>query len=235
MFTTSMASKNWGSLHYIDLFAGAGIEQIKGGGLEWGSPLIAAQAPKEFTQLHLCEKDKGNFETLQERLKQFSQRTTPQLICDDANKAVSSIVQAIPQNSLSLAFLDPFGLDIDFQTLQVLSQHRTDLIVFFPDYLDALRNWKEYPERIDRALGTHDWKKAFEKIPSDRRADVLNKIYVERIKSLGYSHFSERRIARSEGHFLYKLIFFSKHKLGVDLWEKISHKGADGQRYLPFP
>lgn len=30
-FTTAMKDKGWSGLHYIDLFAGAGMERIKGG------------------------------------------------------------------------------------------------------------------------------------------------------------------------------------------------------------
>jgi len=41
-FTTSMRDK-WNGLHYIDLFAGAGVERLsESGNLNWGSPLIAA-------------------------------------------------------------------------------------------------------------------------------------------------------------------------------------------------
>lgn len=44
-FTTSMRIKQWGGLHYVDLFAGAGIARLKRSKrLDWGPPLIAAQA-----------------------------------------------------------------------------------------------------------------------------------------------------------------------------------------------
>jgi len=115
-----------------------------------------------------------------------------------------------------------------------LSQYRADLIIFFPDYIDALRNWERDRDRIDRSLGTEKWHEEFGKNPPDHRADILNKIYIKQIESLGYPHYSSIRIARSEGQFLYKLIFFSKHKLGVDLWEKVSHKEADGQRQFEW-
>lgn len=40
-FTNSMKNKKWDSLHYIDLFAGAGIERLETSQeLDWGSPLI---------------------------------------------------------------------------------------------------------------------------------------------------------------------------------------------------
>ena len=42
-FTTSMRKK-WNSLHYIDLFAGAGIERLEESKvLEWGSPILACE------------------------------------------------------------------------------------------------------------------------------------------------------------------------------------------------
>jgi len=48
IFTTAMTGK-WKGLHYIDLFAGAGIEKLRGSEeLQWGSPMIAANAPKPF-------------------------------------------------------------------------------------------------------------------------------------------------------------------------------------------
>ena len=55
IFTTSMKGK-WKGLHYIDLFAGAGIERLRGSpDLAWGSPMIAAYAPKPCDKLHLCD------------------------------------------------------------------------------------------------------------------------------------------------------------------------------------
>src|SRR4051794_4025258 len=70
-FTTAMKAKGWSGLHYVDLFAGAGIEEIEGGGLDWGSPLIAAQAPTRFQNLHLCELKKNRCDALRNRLSQF--------------------------------------------------------------------------------------------------------------------------------------------------------------------
>lgn len=55
-FTVAMKKKKWEGLHYIDLFAGAGIERLEeSGDLDWCPPMIAAQMPNGFTQLHLCE------------------------------------------------------------------------------------------------------------------------------------------------------------------------------------
>ena len=81
VFTTGMKDRGWKGLHYIDLFAGPGIEKIKTtGALEWGSPLIAAQARFSFAQLHLCELKKNKFTALEKRLASFPQPEQPQLI-----------------------------------------------------------------------------------------------------------------------------------------------------------
>jgi len=110
-FTTSMRGK-WESLHYIDLFAGEGITRLKGSGdLQWGSPLIAANARYPFDGIHVCEKNKRKYEALKKRLELI--RPDVQMLCGDANRMVDEIIQKIPDNSLSLAFLDPYGLHLD--------------------------------------------------------------------------------------------------------------------------
>ena len=154
-FTTSMKGDKWESLHYIDLFAGAGIERMENSNeLDWGSPMIAAQAP--FTKLHLCERQNDKYDTLKKRIIQI--RPDSQILKGDSNQNIHDIINEIPPRSLSLAFLDPYGLHLDFQTLVIISKRRADLIIFFPDYLDVIRNWVKYyyenqDSNLDRFLG----------------------------------------------------------------------------------
>ena len=115
-FTTAMKNKPWSGIHYIDLFAGAGIERLKESQkLDWGSPLIAAQAENPFSSLHLCELDKMKFEALNNRVIRC--HSNAQILNGDANEEVSNIISEISNRSLSLAFLDPFGLHLVFLTL----------------------------------------------------------------------------------------------------------------------
>jgi len=236
-FTTAMKSKPWSGLHYIDLFAGAGIERIKGGNLDWGSPLIAAQAPHPFTQLHLCELSKKRHDALAARLDKIKQPNKPQLIEGDANLRVADVVAALPPRSLSLAFLDPHGLHLHYTTLQCLSQRRVDLVVSFPDHLDALRNWERYhndpDSNLDAVLGSTLWRAEAEKHP-ERRADLLTRIYIEQIRKLGYSAFERERISMPNGRFLYKLIFCSMHEVAATIWRRVSQRKPDGQGSLDF-
>jgi len=238
-FTTSMKDKGWHGLHYIDLFAGAGIERLETSQkLEWGSPMIAAQSPHPFDGLHLCEKKDLAYTALNARVS--AKRPDLQIVHGNANQQIHEIIKEIPQGSLSLAFLDPYGLHLDFETLRVLSEVRADLIIFFPDHLDVLRNWEnnyiDNPDsNLDHCLGPGaDWRSQLNETPAENRAECLRKLYIRQLNSLlGYTEFDYERIS-FKGHPLYILIFCSRHRIAAKLWRGISIKKPDGQRILPF-
>ena len=238
IFTTAMTGK-WKGLHYIDLFAGAGIDRLRGSKeLRWGSPMIAANAPKPFDKLHLCELDPQKYQALEKRVMAI--RPDSQILKGNANEEVHNIAKEIPQGTLSLAFLDPYSLQIDFQTLEVLAAERADLIIFFPDRLDILRNWKHYyysdpNSKLDRHLGVgSDWRPILDNAPPNNRAEVLREFYVKRLKQkLGYRYVEHERIP-SRGRPLYYLIFCSRSELGAKFWREISWKKPDGQRTFRY-
>jgi len=229
----------WGSLHYIDLFASAGIEKLKESGeLNWGSPMIAAQARKPFDRLHLCELRRNRHKALMERVGRI--RDDSQILQGDANENVPAIANCIPKNSLSLAFLYPYGLHLDYTTLETLADIRADLIIFFPDRLDALRNWEhtylDNPEsNLDRCLGSGaDWRLLILESPAERRAETLRNLYVRQIRErLGYNYFEYQRISY-RNHPLYILIFCSRHERGAELWRNVSKTQPNGQRTIGF-
>ena len=238
-FTKAMKGK-WNSLHYIDLFAGAGIERVKSTGeLDWGSPLIAAQAAVPFAQLHLCETDRNKHRALTARIERLQLNAKPQILHGDANSLVSDVIDKIPPRSLSLAFLDPYGLHLHFATVCELAKRRVDLIIFFPDHLDALRNWeKVYSQQpdsnMDRFMGKGvDWLGAIEQAPKGKWAEVLRTLYCDQLRGLGYKHFDAERIM-SNGRPLYLLIFCARHKLAVDLWRGVGKIKRDGQYTFEF-
>jgi three-Cys-motif partner protein len=241
-FTEAMKSKKWHSLHYIDLFAGAGVERLvdKGKviGLDWGSPLIAAQVPSSFQGLHFVEGDSKRFDALAERAKRLRLLGRTQLIRGDANSSAAEVLIEVPERSLSTAFLDPYGLNLHYATLRQLSARRVDLIIYFPDRVDALRNWGRYEQmedsELDRVLGSTEWRAKKQNTPRDRWVEMLSSMYVEQIRKLGYTQFEHERIRSAEGSPLYKLIFCSKHEAGGKIWRNISKRNPRGQDRL-FP
>lgn len=239
-FKTAMKGKPWSGLHYVDLFAGAGIERLRDScALEWGSPMIAAQAPHPFNRLHLCERDQTKYDALCNRVNRI--KPDSQILIGDANEKVVTIIQAIPDRALSLCFLDPYGLHIDLGTLKILTSKRMDLIVFFPDRVDALRNWAAYyltnPEsNLDRCLGNSvDWRVRLQEAPTHRQAEILRNTYIEVIRTeLKYDEIDFERIRTASGQPLYYLIFCSRDPAGSRLWRRIASKKLDGQRTWDF-
>lgn len=237
-FTTSMKDKWGGGLHYIDLFAGAGLERVGEHEFHWGSPLIAAQVKPPFQRLYLCEQDKRKFEALKKRLQEFPQPDDPWLVCGDANQQVEQIVELVPARSLSLAFLDPYGFHLDYDTLRVLAQQRADLIIFFPDRLDALRNfwfyWDRPESNLDRAFGTSEWREIHDTTSPEKYPEALRELYKQQLRKLSYKYFAHERIRAAGGQPLYLLVFCSRHRVGLDIWHRVSLDKADGQRGFDF-
>jgi three-Cys-motif partner protein len=239
MFGTSMKNK-WKELHYIDLFAGSGITKLKDKEkLGWGSPLIAAQNPKKvINKLHLCEKNKEKYHALKTRIKSIENPPEIQIFNADGNKKAKKIIDDIPRDSLCLSFLDPYGLHLNFETIKILSQRRGDLIIFYPDKLDILRNWHEYyydnpKSNLDLFLGADsNWREVLSNTASANYVDKFANIYQNQLHKIGYNYTSKERIP-AKGRELYLLIFASKSKFALKLWtENVSIK-ANGQRTFP--
>jgi len=162
-----------------------------------------------------------------------------QLLHGDANECVREVVNAIPERSLSLAFLDPSGLHLDYNTLKALAARRADLIVFFPDRLDILRNWEEYywdnpASNLDRVFGPGaDWRRVRDNTPKRRWVKAFLDQYQAQIAKLGYTEFEYEGIP-STGRRLYWLIFCSRSKVGLDIWRRTSLRKPDKQNTFDF-
>lgn len=234
-FTTSMRDK-W-QLHYVDLFANAGIQRIRDTGrLIWGSPLIAAHAPFRFARLHLCEKNDDFCDALEARLRRRDVDQF-QLVRGDANEKIAEIYNDIPgRNTLTLTFIDPYGFHAHYEMLRILSDLRTDLIIFFPDRIDANRNLLRYTESeksaLSRFLGTHEWVERVEAHAWGQRMNVLRAVFEEQLAKIGFTHVQFERVYGDGQRLLYQLVFASKKQFAKTLWCNAQKINWDGQRNL---
>lgn len=246
--TTAMVGKPaWGAgVCYVDLFSGPGIctvtsKRSKGKRIP-GSPLIAANAPKPFTRILLCEKSSTRADACQQRLEASSASNRYQLFRGDCNELVDSIVSSLPKGSLTLAFLDPTGLHLHFKTVQRLSKHGpVDLLILFPDAVDILRNDRAYyfdlpKSNLDQVLGPDsNWRKRLEALDIEdgkTKRKLYAQIYKDQLQSLaGYDYFAELEISGNSGP-LYRLVYATKHPQGIEFWNKSILKEFDGQKRL---
>ena len=113
------------------------------------------------------------------------------------------------------------------------------MLILFPDAVDALRNVAMYKEQqnseLDKVLGADsNWRdrhKELNECRGDAFRRLLANIYKEQLQRLNYKDFGEEVISGPKGP-LYRLLFASKHPIGLKFWHDITKKDISGQRRL---
>lgn len=233
IFTTGMGKK-WSKLTYIDFFAGPGRCFVESGQEEMdGSPLLMLQY--DFYHYIFVEKDINIMQALQKRCQDSPKVKNIAFLNADCHETIDQVIQKIPSQSLSLAFIDPTDINIPFTTIENLSKtpHGVDLIINIQLGIDMKRNFELYKSQGDKSklgrfLGENiNWSELKDTV------DVI-KCYKERIGNLGYStvEFKDISIHNTKKAEMYFLMFASKNPRGLDFWRKITRKDHQGQQEL---
>lgn len=235
-----VGNPNWKSgLVYVDLFAGPGVCRMRETGQRIpGSPLIAAHAPKPFEKILMVELDEINADACNERMRRSPAADRYRVFQGDCNELIKDVTREIPRGALTLAFIDPEGLHIHFETLKELaSDRRVDFLLLFADAIDVVRNVDQYEKEsdstLDKMLGSDsEWRDDWAQLQNRSGAHVRSlfpKIYQRQIKKhLKYSGFRQKIIKGPQGP-LYTLIYASMHERGLEFWDKITKKDRTGQ------
>jgi three-Cys-motif partner protein len=230
-------------LTYVDLFAGPGICRLKSSGKRIpGSVLIAANAPKPFRMILAAELDSDSASACEERLKRdAASSTTIHVFQGDCNQNIQVLVEKIPQRSLTLAFIDPEGVDINFDSIAALATARqADLLILFADRMDIVRNVDLYERQqrsvLDRMMGEGSiWRETWKNLHNRTPENICN-LFADEFRRqlkqrLGYKVFGEK-VMRSANGPLYRLIFASKNPKGLEFWDKVTRRDHGGQHEM---
>ncbi len=258
IFEKSMRGKPWRRRCYIDLFAGPGkcvVEKTNEYFL--GSPLLSLTTEHPFTDYYFIDLDEENTKTLRKRSVAASiHQDRIRCWSGDANIKVSEVVDEIKKvdsvfiqgqwPSLNLAFLDPEGLELEWNSVAELAKvNRMDLIIHYSQQgvkrmADrALESEKELV--IDRFFGDFEWRKVYAECKDDATGIHRSLIdyYKAKLKRLGYVEvkddeeiWAEPLMKNSKNAPLYRLLFASKNPLGTKFWKDITKVSADGQMSL---
>lgn len=230
-------TKSWGgNINYLDLFCGPGRCLLRETGEEIdGSPLIALKY--KFAKYIFVDIEKENIKTLRQRCKSRTYFDRVEFISGDCNKEIETIRKLIPKYSLSLALIDPFGLDFNFSCYQKLTRDRkVDLIINFPLGTAIKRNFsKSGPGKLNAFLGGKDWKKPVINNPTMHFINYFKK----NLEKIGYKiprecELSEDVLIKTirKKVPLYYLLLASKNPLGATFWKKIRKYDSSGQKTL---
>jgi three-Cys-motif partner protein len=233
-----------GGLVYVDLFGGAGVCAIKGRSARRfpGSAIIAAHAPKPFEKIIVCEKDTSLAKACRARLDKTAVAGRCEVLVGDCNQLVDEVVRKIPQRALTLAFIDPKALDVEFSTVATLSKNaRVDFVVLFADAIDINRNaehvYRSDPNsNLDRFLGPDsNWREKLDKLENPShvtRRKLFAEIYQRQLTRLLGFKFFEEKVMTCKKLPLYRLVYASNDNLGLKFWKEALKEDSGGQRDL---
>jgi len=168
---TKIIPKYFDNMFYLDLLAGAGIDEIKETRDKvTGSPIIAATfSHSPFSKLFLIEMDDDRASALESRMRRILTADKFEVLTGDANVRVDDLLHHLRnKRSHYLAFVDCQGLDIWWNTMEKLLQFPGD-IVFVHQTAEINRvcgkakQSQADAECLNRFYGTsctpHDWGK----------------------------------------------------------------------------
>ncbi len=252
-FETSMREKPWRGRYYIDLLAGPGKNQVRETGkVLLGSPLLALTTEFPFTRYHFVELDESNLRVLSQRCSESPLWNRVRMHPGDANVATDEIVREIESedrrwmlekwHNLCLAFIDPEGFEIEWETIAKLARmRRMDLIINFPiggmNRLMPTAVSHDADSVVDSFFGGREWREIYMRFKdSPRLARELLNLYrgklvtLEYKVTLGEDTGDEVLIRNAQRNTpMYYLMFASKHDLGNTFWRQITRRNVRGQ------
>jgi three-Cys-motif partner protein len=250
VFETSMR-KQWITRSYVDLLSGPGKIRIRDAGtVALGSPLLALTTRYPFTSYHFVDKDSDNAAALSQRCQLSAACPQTHVYIGDCNVLVDQIVAVLrqDQDSLNLAFLDPEGFELQWETIAKLaSVRRMDLILNYPEgglnRLMPQASQTDAETSIDRFFGDRAWRAIYREAMEGRSSGLHGKLIEllrQRLATLGYQEVRRddevgdeplmRNAQRNAP--LYRLLFASKDPLGKEFWRKITRRNVHGQTSL---
>lgn len=187
-YTRIMSRHNF-KFAYIDAFAGTGYRSIKQRdenddslfpeftddfiGFAEGSAKIALDISPEFEKYIFIEKDVANCAKLEALKNEYPDKKEKIIIKnEEANSFISKICQTNWKNHRAVMFLDPFGMDVDWETIMLIAKTEAiDLWYLFPLGMGINRLLTKnslpsegFQKKLNKILGTDEWIKFYKEI-----------------------------------------------------------------------
>jgi three-Cys-motif partner protein len=139
------------------------------------------------------------------------------------------------QSVLTFCFVDPPDFGIHFKSLERLATSQIgDFLILLADGMDIKRNVPNYlkpdNKKIDLALDSSSWRHEWD--AAGRGSKSFSMFIIEKFKSkfaaMGYKDGGQKLISLQNNVGLYRLVYFSKHPLGIK-FSKISAESSSDQ------
>ena len=241
MFVTGM-KKKWKKRYYIDLFTGPGKCIIREDLGEINSSCLEIiNLRDKFTNYFFVDKSQTCIKDLRKRAGSVKNII---FYNEDCNLVIKEIIKTIPENSLSLAIIDPDSLQFHFNNYAELSKRKIDLIIYYPIGPIERAVSSVYKQKLKSKILDKfhpGWKDIISKRgwgnSKSENIKSLIKDYKRKIEKLDYfSSDITPPFKNKKNTTLYYLFAFSKSKKGILFWKKATQGIAKrgGQQALIF-
>lgn len=221
----------WSFRVLIDPFCGPGRVAVRdesftrdGGTVAAWRESVASGAP--FTHVYVGDKDPERVAACVARLTALGAPVRG--FCGPASETVASMVAAVPARSLTLAYVDPYNLELlRFDMFKALSRlGAVDIAAHFST-MDLNRNVEmEFDPARDRFDGTAPGWRTSPAITAVNRKNVpvqFLRYWQRLVQDLGFTCSNAMPfVSNDDGHALYRLVFFARHKLPLRIWRDVA-------------
>lgn len=162
-YLTIMNKISWVKTIYFDGFAGSGL--ISGGTEEDMKKGTALQimditSPKPFNMYYFVELDGTHKSSLEKQIEENYKDRTAYVVQDDCNIRLKSLAEFLKNNKThrALAFVDPYGMDVAWSSIEALKSVGIDLWILVPSGVGTnrlLMNNGEIPDGWYTAIENH--------------------------------------------------------------------------------
>lgn len=198
---------------YFDGFAGSGdinkndetdLEIIKGAAIR----VLEINHPKPFDVYYFVEKDESNKTELEKTIKQSFPNYLTHVVAEDCNIKLLSMAKYLRQNPdyRVLAFIDPYGMAVDWASIEALKGLGIDLWILVPTGMGINRLLKN-DGKISEA-----WLEKLERFLGLSKEVILNHFYRE---SKRLTLFGEETIIEKEQNAINKAGALYKERLNT--------------------
>jgi three-Cys-motif partner protein len=239
IFSRGVKRKWQGKLAYVDLFSGPGLNIVRDSREEVeGSPSLALR--NDFARYIFVDQPEV-LSTLSKRLATHPKFNQISFVEGDCNVVIGSVIDRLPGDHLALAFVDPPGLQIHFETIERLVHRRKiDLLMTIQLGMGITMNLPFYAQPGGGAVltgfvGNDSWRE--DTAAGGSASQVSRRIlarYDQQLRSLGYETVRDREIGikNDRNLLLYFIKLASRHPLGEKFWREATAILPSGQRFL---
>ena len=270
-YTTILSKQAWCKRYfYIDAFAGPGVLKVRDETSDpaqlsliqaashaaddphereyiAGSPKVALEIARQFTDYIFVEKDEDRIEELSALEEAHRSTTRVHIRNKDCNEYLRQFLIRSSdrwRQMRGVVFLDPFGMQVPWDTIAALGRtQKIEVFINFPVGMAIQRLLprsgevtKKHREKLNRYFGTTEWFDMVydshdgllgEQVTKRRKTgDDLVRWYRKRLRGV-FGHVSAAREVHSQsGHPLYYLIFAGPNKTGATIANGILKQGA---------